>query len=65
MNVDHKTYTGKGAHAYIVEVYADKNCRVTKDFSTKKFEVHATNRDQAARKLERDGYEIYSVNMIG
>ena len=65
MNVDRETYTGKGKHAYEVEVYADKNCRVTKDFASKKFEVHATNRDQAARKLERDGYEVCSVNMIG
>jgi hypothetical protein len=66
MNTDRTTYTtGKGAHAYDVMVYADKNCRVTKDFTTKTFEVCATNRDQAARRLERDGYEIYSVNMIG
>lgn len=28
-------------------------------------EVHANNRDQAARLAEKAGYKVYSVNMTG
>lgn len=59
---DTTTYTtGKGRHAYDVEVIirsGDKTERQT-------FSVYANNRDQAARRVEKDGYEISSVNMVG
>jgi hypothetical protein len=66
MATDRTTYTnGNGRHAYEVYAYEDKQCRVTKNFKEKIFEVHASNRNQAARRVERDGYEVSSVNMIG
>lgn len=59
--VDRNTYTnGNGKHAYEVEVFTSVHRK-----ERKTFEVHANNRDQAARRLERDGYEVCSVNMVG
>lgn len=65
MNNDRTFADGRGNHAYEVYVYEDKQCRVTKNFAQKIFEVHANNRDQAARRIEREGYEVASVNMVG
>ena len=57
---DHNTYaTGKGKHSYDVEV------RTTDMGGRKTFNVWASNRDVAARRLTRDGYEVCSVNMTG
>lgn len=55
---DMKTYAnGNGKHAYDVEAKKDET-RVI-------FLVYATNRDQASRRVERDGYQVCSVNMVG
>lgn len=66
METDRTTYARtKGRHAYDVYVYEDKKCRETKNFKQKVFQVSASNRDHAARIVERDGYEVGSVNMVG
>jgi len=66
MPVDRTTYTnGSGRHAYEVEVYLNKDARNVSDFRRLTFEVHAVNRTVAAVRLERDGYEVCSVNMVG
>lgn len=61
MNKDYTTYTtGKGKHAYDVEAFVAGSAkeRIT-------FEVYASDRDQAARRVEKDGHRVCSVNMIG
>jgi len=61
MNKDYTTYAnGKGRHAYDVEaiVAGSEKERIT-------FVVHANNRDQAARRVERDLHRVCSVNMVG
>ena len=45
-------------HSYDVEV-------ITLDGARRTFDIHASNRDQAARIAERAGYEVASVNMTG
>lgn len=61
MNTDRTTYTHfKGQHAYDVEVFIAGTVN-----ERKTFEVIANNRDQAARRVERDGHRVASVNMIG
>lgn len=61
MNRDHDTYNnGKGNHSYDVDVYVAGS----KD-EQKTFNVIASNRDQAARRVERDGHRVRSVNMTG
>lgn len=47
------------AHLYAVEVTTDGGT------TRKTIDVEATNRDQAARKMAKDGFEVCSVNMIG
>lgn len=55
MQTDRTTYTnGNGIHAYDVG---------TSNGTT--FTVYATNRDQAARRVERDGHTVSWVNMVG
>jgi hypothetical protein len=63
MNKDFTTYTnGNGKHAYDVEVFVDA---ADPSKGRKTFEVHANNRDQAARRVSRDGFVVCSVNMVG
>lgn len=50
----------KGSHSYDVYVYADKSM-----VRIDTYHVIASNRNQAARLLEKEGFEIYSVNMTG
>lgn len=58
MHRDYDTYNnGKGHHSY--DVYVGD----TKDEIN--FNVIANNRDQAARRVERDGHKVRSVNMTG
>lgn len=62
MTVDRKTYkTGEGSHAYDVECYKGAAYRRSEAI---RFEVDAANRNQAARRCERDGWEVASVNMV-
>lgn len=66
MNTDYETYANTtGRHAYDVTVYADKNAYETKNFEQKTFRVFAHNRNVAANRVIRDGYHVYSVNMVG
>lgn len=60
--IDRTTYaTGKAKHAYDVEAYQGAYIAVSATI----FTVYATNRDQAARRVERDGWNVASVNMVG
>ncbi len=54
-----KYFDRAGTHAYDVYAHvAGTNNEVI-------FEVAATNRNQAARIIERDGHHVLSVNMVG
>jgi hypothetical protein len=58
MITDRTTYTNSNAkHAYEIGVGVNRE--------EARFEVHANNRAQAARRLEKEGHTIRDVNMIG
>ncbi len=46
------------AHLYIVGVESNA-------MQQSEIKVHATNRDQACRIAEREGYTVRDINMIG
>jgi hypothetical protein len=61
MRRDFDTYNnGKGTHSYDVYAYVAGSSNEEVNFN-----VIAQNRDQAARRVERDGHRVNSVNMTG
>lgn len=58
--IDYSYANGNGKHAYNVEAFVAGSSKERKTFC-----VWANNRDQAARRVERDGHRVCSVNMVG